>query len=414
MNQPLYSILRPERFEDVVGQKDTLKLVTAFLDRGYLPSMIFFGPPGSGKTTIARIAARMFNAKLYGFSAVKNSTVEIKKKIYSEKGTLFAQRQIVFVDEIHRYSKSQQDIFLPMIEDDGVVFIGATTENPSFSVNNALLSRSRTIRFEKIGESDVIEMLKRGLDHLKVEASQDILEAIFRASSGDLRIAINTLESAYYLSDGKRIGFEAVKKVSSTAGRYDKKGDSHYRIISAFIKSLRGSDPDAAMYYMMRMLERGEDPLFILRRMVIFASEDVGNADPRGLQIAVSGLEGFKNIGLPEGEIIMAQVATYLATAPKSNAAYMARNLAKAYVKDGPDLMPPQHIINESSLAPGEEKGVYRYPHDYPGHWIPENYFPDELGEKPVFYNLTNMGYEAKINSFREKIRSLYDKENSD
>jgi len=300
MNQPLYAEIRPQKLEDVVGQDDVIKLISAFLERNYLPSMIFFGPPGSGKTTVAKIAASLFEAKLYYFSAVQTSTTEIKKRVYEDQSSIFVKKQIVFVDEIHRYNKAQQDIFLPMIEESGVVFIGATTENPSFSVNNALLSRTRAVRFVKVATNENVKVLDKALRFLSVEIDEDITEKIAEESAGDVRTSINILESAYFLSDRKKIVLDDVKKVVYNPGKYDKKGDYHYRIISALIKSLRGSDPDAALYYMTQMLEGGEDPLYILRRMIIFASEDIGNADPKALQIAVSGLEGFKNIGLPD------------------------------------------------------------------------------------------------------------------
>lgn len=406
MSQPLYTALRPKTLEGVVGQRNIVKLIAAFMEQGFLPSMIFYGPPGSGKTTIAKIIAELFDAKLYYFSGVKDSTTDIKKQIYQDRNSILVKKQILFVDEIHRFNKAQQDIFLPMIEEEGVVFIGATTENPSFYVNNALLSRTRSMRFEPISVTDNSVMIRRGVETLGVEMDDEVIAKTARASEGDIRISLSILESAYYLSDRKKITDEDISQVIVNPEKYDKKGDYHYRIISAFIKSLRGSDPDAALYYMVKMLDGGEDPLFILRRMIIFASEDVANADPRGLQIAVAGLDAFRHIGMPEGEIIMSHVVTYLATAPKCNSSYMALKRAKEFYKENPNLVPPQYLINSTSLAPEEEGGDYQYPHDHPGHWVDVKYFPGDLKEDPVFYELSEMGYEAKLREFREKMKT--------
>jgi len=305
---------------------------------------------------------------------------------------------------LHRFNKAQQDIFLPMIEEGGVIFIGATTENPSFYVNNALLSRTRAMRFEPIGITDIITVLKRGLKYLSATAEEKVLEAIADEAQGDLRIALSILESAFYLSEDRNISWETARKVLLNPDKYDKKGDYHYRLISAFIKSLRGSDPDAALYYLVRMLDAGDDPLFLLRRMIIFASEDIGNADPRAIEVAVAALHAFRHVGLPEGELILAQCVTYLATAPKSNASYLAIKKAKAFVREHPDLKPPQYLINTVSLAPEEEGGDYQYPHDFPGHWVDVRYFPEGV-EPPKFYEPTDIGYEGKLKAYWEKLK---------
>lgn len=401
---PLYSVLRPETFDDVVGQANVIKLLKSFLKSGYLPSMVFYGPPGTGKTTVARIAAELYGAKLYKFSAVIDSSADIKKTIYKDRESIFVQKQIVFIDEIHRFNKAQQDIFLPMIENEGIVFIGATTENPSFYINNALLSRSRSIKFSKIGVSDIVHVLNKARDYLKIQISDDLLEIIAKEASGDIRIAISILESAYHLSGKDEISREQVYELVENPSQYDKCGDYHYRTISAFIKSLRGSDPDAALYYMVKMIEAGDNPLFLLRRMIIFASEDVGNADPRALELAVAALEAFKAVGYPEGKIILSHIVTYLATAPKSNASYLGLHAAEEYYAENPDLEIPNHLINDSSFAPGEERGNYKYPHDYENHWVDQRYFPGDV-EPPQFYKMKNIGYEAKIKEYWEKIK---------
>ena len=404
LSSPLYSVIRPESLEEIVGQSNVVKLLSSFLNNKYLPSMIFFGPPGTGKTTVARIIAKQYGAKLYRFSAVKDSVTEIKKIIYKDRESIFAQKQIVFIDEVHRFNKAQQDTFLPLIEDEGVVFIGATTENPSFYINGALLSRARSVKFLKISPVDIAIMINRAKKYLSVSISDDLVKIIAEESQGDIRIGLSIFESGYYLSDRVSISKESIMDLIENPQKYDKAGDFHYRTISAFIKSLRGSDPDAALYYLVKMVESGDDPLFLLRRMIIFASEDIGNADPRALQIAVAGLDAFRAVGFPEGRIIMSHVVTYLATAPKSNASYLALRAAENFYKVNPDLKIPQQLINDSSLAPEEEKGDYKYPHDFPNGWITQRYFPGD-SDPEVFYNMKNSGYESKILAYWEKVK---------
>ncbi len=404
MSEMLYNKLRPESFKDVVGQQAVVSLLNAFLEKDFLPSMIFFGPPGTGKTTVARIVAKEIDAKIYYFSGVKDSVSDIQKQVYNEHQTLFVRKQIVFIDEIHRYNKLRQDIFLPMIEDYGVVLIGATTENPSFYINNALISRMRMMKFDYLSENDILTVLKRGVDLLNFKAEEEQLFKIAKSSNGDLRFAINTLESAFFISKNGILSDDILKKVVVDFARYDKKNDAHYRVISAFIKSLRGSDADASLYYLIKMLDSGEDPVFLLRRMIIFASEDVGNADPRALEIAVNGLKGFQAVGMPEGRIVLYQVVTYLATAPKSNASYVAGNKATEFFEKNKNLKIPSHLINKNSLSPNERQEEYKYPHNFEKHFVNQRYFPGD-GEPPKFYELSNMGYEAKLKTFLKQIR---------
>ncbi len=402
---PLYAMLRPRSFDEVVGQDSVVKLLNSFIANDYLPSMIFFGPPGSGKTTVARIAAGLVNAKLYHFSAVRESITEVKKTVYKDKESVFTGKQMLFIDEVHRFNKAQQDSFLPMIEDDGVIFIGATTENPSFYINNALLSRARAVKFHAVDQGGIIKVLMKGKEKLAVEIDDDLLDIIAKESSGDVRIALSVLESAFYISDRKRIKRSDIAEFLENPARYDKKDDYHYRLISAFIKSLRGSDPDAALYYLLKMIDGGEYPLFILRRMIIFASEDIGNGDPKALPLAVAALHGFQAVGFPEGRIILGHITTYLATAPKSNASYDALNKATTFYEKNKELEIPHSLINDLSKDPLEKKGGYMYPHDYPDHWVEQRYFPG-TDSPEIFYDPgKGSSYETKIKAYWDKIK---------
>ncbi len=404
MNEALSVVLRPRTLDEVVGQSHAVSLISTFLSEGFLPSMIFYGPPGTGKTTIARIIAEQYGAKIYHFSGVKDSVTTIKKYISSDNNSLFAQKRMIFVDELHRFNKAQQDVFLPIIEDDGVVFIGATTENPSFYVNDALLSRARVLRFESLATDDILLLLQRGIAQLHLDCSQELLDKIANSSFGDARIALSTLESAAAISNGKRITDADLQHFLAVQSRYDKKDGEHYRTISAFIKSLRGSDADAALYYLVKMLESGDDPLFIMRRMMIFASEDVGNADPHALMMAAAASQALERVGMPEGKIILSHLVTYLACAPKSNASYQALHRAEQFFKEHPNERVPSHLVNNSLRAPEEQSDNYLYPHDYPGHWVEQRYFPG-TEPPPIFYEPSIIGYEKKIRDYQEALK---------
>ncbi|MCK5808973.1 replication-associated recombination protein A [bacterium] len=404
MTEPLYVRLRPSSLDDVVGQKKVVKLIKTFLEKEYIPSMIFYGPSGTGKTTLARIIAEQSNAKIYHFSGVKDSVTAIKKYLSQDENTLFShQKKMVFVDELHRFNKAQQDIFLPIIEDDGVVFIGATTENPSFYVNNALLSRARAVRFDALTVDDILITLRRAVKLLDNSCSDELLEKIAASSYGDVRVALSTLESASYIAEDGLIDEADVAHFSQSTPGYDKKDDFHYRTTSAFIKSLRGSDADAALYYLIKMVDSGDDPLFILRRLLIFASEDVSNGDPHALMLASSAIQAFERVGMPEGKIILSHLVTYLAYAPKSNASYNALHAAEEFFEKYPELPIPSHLINDTLLAPNEQKESYKYPHNYPEHWVEQRYFPGD-GKVPEFYKPTTVGYEGKMRDFHNKL----------
>lgn len=404
MIEPLYVRLRPSSLDEVVGQQTVVMLIKTFLEKKFIPSMIFYGPSGTGKTTLARIIAEQSNAKIYHFSGVKDSVTAIKKYLSRDENSLFSQqKKMVFVDELHRFNKAQQDIFLPIIEDDGVVFIGATTENPSFYVNNALLSRARAVRFDALSVDDILITLHRALKLLDNQCDDALLEKIAASSYGDIRVALSTLESASYIAKDGVISEEHVAHFAQNTPGYDKKDDFHYRTTSAFIKSLRGSDADAALYYLIKMVDSGDDPLFILRRLLIFASEDVSNADPHALMLASSAMQAFERVGMPEGKIILSHLVTYLAYAPKSNASYNALHVAEKFFKEHPDLTPPSHLINDTLLAPNEQKNSYKYPHNYPHNWVEQRYFPGE-GDVPEFYKPTDVGYEGKMRDFHNKL----------
>jgi len=413
---PLADRMRPRTIEEFVGQDHLLgegKVLRQAIQSDQLPSMIFWGPPGSGKTTLAMIIASSTGAKFIAFSAVLSGVKEIKEVIEEakESWTYEKKRTILFVDEIHRFNKAQQDAFLPHVEKGTIILIGATTENPSFEVISPLLSRTKVFTLRPLTEGEIELILnrairdrERGLGKYPADIEPEVIKGICRVANGDARIALNTLEMVVLLTPPNGKGVRRIRKMEleevlqKKAFLYDKSGEEHYNLISAFHKSLRGSDPDAALYWLGRMLEAGEDPLYIARRMIRFASEDIGNADPQALQIAVSAMQAFHFVGLPEGDLALAQAAVYLATAPKSNAIYRAYQEVQRDVRELENLPVPLHIRNPvTSLMEdlGYGKG-YKYPHDYPNHFVEEEYLPENLKGK-IYYHPTEQGFEKEI-----------------
>ncbi|UPU38292.1 replication-associated recombination protein A [Geomonas paludis] len=418
--------MRPRTISEYLGQGHLLgegKLLRSLIETDRVTSLIFWGPPGSGKTTLARIIAGATKSHFIFFSAIMSGIKEIREVVKEAEDILKFQgkRTILFVDEIHRFNKSQQDAFLPYVERGTFTMIGATTENPSFEVIAPLLSRCKVLVLNPLADEDVRQILvnalndrERGLGEFELAASEDALSFLAEQAGGDARIALNTLETAARLARDGEISLDIAREASQKKPLlYDKGGEEHYNVISAFIKSMRGSDPDAALYWLARMIEAGEDPIFILRRMVIFASEDVGNADPRGLQMAVSALEAFRLVGMPEGRIILGQAVTYLATAPKSNASYTGINEALAEVRKSGGLPVPMQIRNApTKLMKGLGYGKgYLYPHDYRDGIVAQGYLPEQLSGRR-FYAPKESGYEKSIRERMAWVRGQREKTN--
>ena len=410
---PLAERMRPRCIAEFTGQEHLLgegRILRRMIETDSLSSLIFWGPPGCGKTTLAHVIAAETSSHFIFFSAILSGIKEIREIFREAEGyAARGQRTVLFVDEIHRFSKSQQDAFLPSVEKGLVTIIGATTENPSFEVIAPLLSRCRVLTLQQLEPATVRGIMEqalcdpeRGLGALGLSADDDALEFLAQQAGGDARIALNTLEVAAALTKGHdqgRITLEiAQEALQKKALLYDKGGEEHYNVISAFIKSMRGSDPDAALYWLARMLEAGEDPLFILRRMIILASEDIGNADPRALQMAVAALQAFQVVGMPEGRIILGQAVTYLATTPKSNASYLGIDAALAEVRQSGALPVPLHIRNAPTRLMkelGYHKG-YQYDHDRDEGYSGQQCLPDQLAGR-TFYQPRGHGYEKNI-----------------
>ncbi len=407
--QPFAEAVRPQNLDAILGQDTVLgegKLLRRAILNDRLPSLILWGPPGTGKTTIARVIAQKTNAYFEPFSAVLGGVKDIRRLVDEAKDRrhLHQRATILFIDEIHRFNKGQQDALLPHVENGTVTLIGATTENPSFELNAALLSRCRVVVLNSLKPADLYQILKNAASHpIRIERwpeaqiDDEALRYLAQTSSGDARRALTALEIA--LNRDPHVTTEtAAEALNRKILLYDKDGDGHYQVISAFIKSMRGSDPHGAVYWLQRMVDSGEDPLFILRRMVIFASEDIGLADPRALQIAISAMEAFRFVGLPEGMLTLTEAALYLACAPKSNTVLTTLAAARRAVREGGNLPVPLHLRNantalQTQLGYGQE---YRYPHEYEGHYVQQSYLPDAL-EGAVLFKPSGQGEERAI-----------------
>jgi putative ATPase len=415
--QPLAARLRPANLDDFAGQQHILapgKPLWQAINSRQLHSMIFWGPPGVGKTTLARIAAEHASAHFLQLSAVLSGVKEIREAIAQARQHKVGGRDtVLFVDEVHRFNKSQQDAFLPYVEDGTVIFIGATTENPSFELNNALLSRSRVYKLRSLEQEDIEAVLVRGLDALgdRVQVDEGCLALIAAQADGDARRALNLLELAADLAEEGRITASTLEEVlQASLRRFDKGGDLFYDQISALHKAVRGSAPDAALYWFCRMLDGGCDPLYLARRVVRMASEDIGNADPRALTLCLEAWQVQERLGSPEGELAIAQAIIYLACAAKSNAVYTAFKAARAEVEEGASTEVPLHLRNApTQLMKNMEHGAdYRYAHDEQGGYAAgENYFPEELKDRQ-YYHPVDRGLEQKI---QEKLKYLRERD---
>ncbi len=421
---PLAARMRPRTLEEFVGQRHLVgpgRLIHRMVTSGELVSLILYGPPGTGKTSLAHVLANALGAHFVSLNAVTSGVADVRRVIQEARDRLQyrGERTLLFIDEIHRFNRAQQDLLLPAVEDGTVVLIGATTQNPFFDVTPTLLSRCRLVRLEPLRPEEVREIVERalrdperGLGKERVVLSEEAIAHLVEAANGDARVALNALEVAAATTppdaDGvRRVGLEAVEEaLQRRVIRYDKSGDEHYDVTSAFIKSLRGSDPDAAVYWLVRMLEAGEDPRLIARRMIVHAAEDVGLADPIALLVATAAAQAVEYVGLPEAQIPLTEAALYIACAPKSNAVVRALSEARSDLERLPALPVPPHLRDAS--YPGAAQlghGVgYRYPHDYPGGFVEQDYLPENLRGR-VYYVPTDRGLEAEI---RARLEALW------
>jgi putative ATPase len=421
---PLAARLRPTSIEEVVGQEHIIgkgKLLYRAIKADKLGSLIFYGPPGTGKTTLAKVIANTTKAEFVQLNATISGKKDIEKVVNEAKNRLGMTlgSTILFIDEIHRFNKAQQDALLPYVEDGTVTLIGATTENPYFEVNSALVSRSRVFELKPLENKDIrklimraIEDKEKGLGNFNAKINEEAIEFLSDRANGDARAALNAIELGVLTTEPDEDGIinididVASECIQKRVISYDKNGDNHYDTISAFIKSMRGSDPNAAVYYLARMIYAGEDPKFIARRIVICAAEDVGNADPMAIQVAMAAADAVNFIGMPEGRIILSQAATYVACAPKSNAAYVAidkalEDVKRVQITTIPSYLKDSHYSGAKKLGHGTG---YKYAHDYENHYVKQQYLPDELVDE-IYYNPTEQGYEKKIVEHFNKIK---------
>ena len=421
---PLASRLRPTTLDEVVGQQHIIgkdKLLYRAIKADKLSSIIFYGPPGTGKTTLAKVIANTTSAEFMQINATSSGKKDMEDVVAKAKDNqgMFGKKTILFIDEIHRFNKGQQDYLLPFVEDGTIILIGATTENPYFEVNSALLSRSVIFELKKLSKEDVKTLLVRavtdaekGMGSYKAQIDEDALEFLADVSNGDARAALTAIELGVLTTERSEDGIihitidVASECIQKRVISYDKKGDNHYDTISAFIKSMRGSDPDAAVYYLARMLYAGEDVKFIARRIMILASEDIGNADPNALVVATAAAQAVERIGMPEAQLILSQAVTYMACAPKSNAAYEAISRAMGVVKATKTPPVPTHL-QDAHYGAAEKLGHgigYQYAHNYPNHYVKQQYLPDGLTDQ-VFYEPGDLGYEARMKEHMRKLR---------
>ncbi|WP_420848194.1 replication-associated recombination protein A [Natranaerofaba carboxydovora] len=427
-SSPLADRIRPKTLDYMVGQQEVVgegRYLRRAIEEDRLFSMILYGPPGTGKTTLARIVANHTNSNFFQLNAVTSGIKEIREVINKakEKKSYYQEDTILFIDEIHRFNKAQQDGLLPYVEDGTIILIGATTENPYFSINSPLLSRVRVFQLRLLFDNEIEKLIMRGLEDKEnglgdynVKLHEDALRHLIRLANGDIRTALNALELSVITTipdenNLREITLDKIEKsIQDRAVYYDKDGDNHYDIISAFIKSMRGSDPDASLYWLARMIEGGEDPLFITRRMLIFASEDIGNADPQALQVALSTHQAVSELGMPEARITLAQGVTYLSSTEKSNSSYVAIEKALKDVKQTRQEPVPLHLRDthyRGAKNMGHGEG-YKYPHNYPVNYVKQDYVPDNVKGK-VYYEPSENGHESH---FKNRLKYLRGEQN--